>query len=236
MRLLASWIIFRGNRQLAVMVDNSFRRMCSRKALRRLACEGRRWASSQGESLRLQSCLWLRSQAHNSTSVCIQRFRLYTARLVQMLRTCCWPVPHTSLTIVEVLFDGGAIGEGFENRDDALLGIGTEERVPAMIFLDQHNANHTASGAIGGQEGLVGLGDHVAIQRDNRRFAIHAAVRPAWRERVLFLPYLRGRPRARRWPRPSFGGRSRRAASLRKRPTTTSLGIFNTRRRNGRLV
>ena len=78
------------------MVDNSFRRMCCRKALRRLACEGRREASSQGESLRLQSCLRLRSQAQSSTSVCIQRFRLYTARLVQMLRTCRCPVPQTS--------------------------------------------------------------------------------------------------------------------------------------------
>ena len=154
MRLLASRTIFRGNCQAAVMVDNSFRRMCCRKALRRLACEGRRWASSQGESLRLQSCWRLRSHAHNSTSVCIRRFRLYAARLAQMLRTCCWPYTWQST-------------------------VCHPRRCPA-------------------------------------RLAILS----------LFLPYLRGRPRERRWPRLGFGGRSRRAASLRRRPTTTSLGIF----------
>lgn len=98
MRLLASWIIFRGNRQAWVIVDNWCRIMCCRKALRPLACDGRREASSQGESLRSQSCSRGRRQAHNSMSVCIQRFKLYTATFVQMLRTCCWPDPQTSFT------------------------------------------------------------------------------------------------------------------------------------------
>jgi len=71
--------------------------------------------------------------------------------------------PHF-LQIVEVLFDGGTIGEGFENRDDALLGIGSEEGAPAMRFLDQHDPNHTAGGAIGYQERFVGLGGQAAVQ------------------------------------------------------------------------
>ena len=35
MRLLVSWMIFWGNDQTAVMLNNSFRKMCLRKALRR---------------------------------------------------------------------------------------------------------------------------------------------------------------------------------------------------------
>ena len=42
-------------RQVAVIVDNSCSMTRLRKSLRRLACEGRRSASSQGESLRSQS-------------------------------------------------------------------------------------------------------------------------------------------------------------------------------------
>ena len=33
------------------------------------------------------------------------------------------------------------IGERFENCDNILLGIGAEERVAAMIFLDQYDPN-----------------------------------------------------------------------------------------------
>ena len=43
-----------------VIVDNSFCRICRRRALRRLACEGRRSASSHGESLRSTNCSRLR--------------------------------------------------------------------------------------------------------------------------------------------------------------------------------
>ena len=110
-----------------VIVDNSFRKMCLRKALRRSACEGRRWASSHGESLRWQSSSWLLSHAQSSTSVCIHRFKLYVARFVQMLRTCCWPEPHTSFHVVEVLLDGRPIGKRFENLFDAGIRIGTEK-------------------------------------------------------------------------------------------------------------
>jgi len=91
-------MIFLGNDHVVVIVDNSLRRICLRRALRRLACEGLRWASSQGESLRSQSSSWLLFHAQSSTSVCIHRFKLYTARFVPMLRTCCWPEPQTSFT------------------------------------------------------------------------------------------------------------------------------------------
>jgi tetratricopeptide (TPR) repeat protein len=51
-----------------------------------------------GDSRRWHSWAWERFQHQSSTSVCIHRFRWYTATLVQMLRTCCWPVPQTSFT------------------------------------------------------------------------------------------------------------------------------------------
>ncbi len=98
MRFTASWMIFGGNDQAVVIDDNSLRRICRRRASRRSACEGRRSASSHGEVLRSTKCSWVWSHAQSSESVCIHRFKLYTARLVQMLRTCCWPEPHTSFT------------------------------------------------------------------------------------------------------------------------------------------
>ncbi len=98
MRFWARRMIFLGSDQVAVIVDNSLRRICVRKALRWLACEGRRRASSHGESLRSTSCRPFSSHAQSSTNVCIHKFKLYTAKLFQMLRTCCWPEPHTSFT------------------------------------------------------------------------------------------------------------------------------------------
>jgi hypothetical protein len=53
---------------------------------------------------------------------------------------------------------------------------------------------------------------------------------------ILFLPYLRGRPRGLRCPRFGLGGMSRRAASLRNRPTTTTCDNLKARLKNGRLV
>ena len=70
--------------------------------------------------------------------------------------------PHL-LEVVKVLFDGRAIGEGFEYRDFALPGIGAEEGVAAMLFLDQDNPNDTAGRAVGRQEGLVGFGGRLAV-------------------------------------------------------------------------
>src|SRR5208282_5417223 len=52
---------------------------------------------------------------------------------------------------------------------------------------------------------------------------------------IRFLPYLRGRPRLRRRPGRKMGGRSRSAASLRSRPTTTTPAA-KARLKNGNLV
>ena len=54
MRCVSS-MIFRGNHQTALIINNSFCKTHRRKAFRRLACEGRRSGSSHGESLRSQS-------------------------------------------------------------------------------------------------------------------------------------------------------------------------------------
>ncbi len=51
MRLLVSWIIFWGSDHVVVIVDNSSRRIFLRRALRRLACEGRRSVSSHAPEL-----------------------------------------------------------------------------------------------------------------------------------------------------------------------------------------
>ena len=82
----------------ALSVDNSCRMMKRRKALRRLACEGRLSKSSQGElsavtKFRLSFVPFPKFDQRVHPQV-----RWYTARLVQMLRTCCCPVPQTSLT------------------------------------------------------------------------------------------------------------------------------------------
>jgi len=103
MRVLARRMIFLGNDHSVAMVDNSPCMICARRALRRLACEGRRSGSSHGESVRLTSCPPLRPHAHSSTSVCIQRFKLYTARFVQMLRTCCCPEPHNEARELQIV-------------------------------------------------------------------------------------------------------------------------------------
>ena len=57
-------------------------------------------ASSQGESLRSHSCSWQRSQAHSSTIVCIQRFKLCTATFVQTGGTLAvdWIDPETGMS------------------------------------------------------------------------------------------------------------------------------------------
>ena len=47
MRVSAKRMIFLGSDHVVMMVDNSLRMICARRALRRLACEGRRSGSSQ---------------------------------------------------------------------------------------------------------------------------------------------------------------------------------------------
>ncbi len=144
MRLSASWMIFRGSDQAAVIVDNSFRRMCWRKALRRLACEGRRSASSHGESLRSHSCSRRsvpRPEFHQRMHPQIQIVHGHVGPDVAHLLLA--RAPHF-LHVVKVLFDGRTVGERFENLRDAGIRIGAEEGVPTMIFLDQHHANHAA--------------------------------------------------------------------------------------------
>jgi len=117
MRVLARRMIFLGSNQVVVMVNNSPCMICARRALRRLVCEGRRSGSSHGESVRSTSCPPLRPHAHSSTSVCIQRFKLYTARFVQMLRTCCCPEPHNDAQELQHTFQKRRFGVATVDND-----------------------------------------------------------------------------------------------------------------------
>lgn len=67
--------------------------------------------------------------------------------------------------VVEILFDGSTIGKCFENLLDAGARVGAEEGVPTMIFFHQHDANDATHRRVGCQEGLVGLGRRLAVDR-----------------------------------------------------------------------
>jgi len=136
------------------------------------------------------------------------------------------------LDVVEVLFARGTVGKGFQYFHRTGFRLSTEERKPTMIFFDQHNSDNAADRSVSGQEGFVTVSP----------YSVHSAVCqprfcPARLARlILFLPYLRGRPRPRGFPGFNLGGKSRRAASFRKRPTTTTPESFRARSRKGRLV
>ena len=66
--------------------------------------------------------------------------------------------------VVEVLFDDGAVSDGFENLGNGGLGFGTEIGAPAIGVTHEHDADDTARNGVGRQEGLVGLDDFLAIQ------------------------------------------------------------------------
>src|SRR5947199_10407012 len=90
-------------------------------------------------------------------------------------------VPHLLLTramdlldIVEVLFDGGAVGERLQDLPDRRLCIRAEERFPAAALPDQNYADQAASRSIGCQKGFEGLGDLLAIQNKVRRLPAFA--------------------------------------------------------------
>src|SRR5260370_20136600 len=68
------------------------------------------------------------------------------------------------LEIVEVLLDGRAIDNGFQNGLDTGIGIGAKKRHPAALFLDQHDPDEAAGRLVGRQKGLVGLGRFLAVE------------------------------------------------------------------------
>src|SRR3990172_12732408 len=71
--------------------------------------------------------------------------------------------PHF-LHIVKVLFDGGPVGEGFQNLHDAGVGIGAKQSDPTIVLLDEHNSDQASDRPIGGQERLDDLGGPLAVQ------------------------------------------------------------------------
>ena len=79
-------------------------------------------------------------------------------------------VPHLLLAraldflhVVEVLLDRRPVGEGFDNLHGRGVRIGREEGIPIVILLDNHDANQSADRPVGRQEGLVELGDRLAV-------------------------------------------------------------------------
>ena len=103
-----------------------------------------------------------------------------------------------------------------------------------MIFLHQDHANHTTHWRVGCQKGFVGLGSRLAIDRAIDRVPT-TPLPGALGETDLVLAVL-ARPAATGTvPFFRFGGKSRRAASRRKRPITVT-PVFKARFKNGRLV
>src|SRR5260370_36205136 len=70
------------------------------------------------------------------------------------------------LAVVDVLCDGGAVGDGFEDLGHGGVGVGAEERHPAAGVPDEDDADEAAGHGVGGQKGLVGFGDGFAIQNE----------------------------------------------------------------------
>src|SRR5579864_7468095 len=91
---------------------------------------------------------------------------------VQMVDGNVGPVmPHLLLArsvyffeVMKVLLDGGPIGDRFEDLLRRRLGIGAEERHPAIRLADQNHSDQAAYRFISGQEGPVRLGNLFAIE------------------------------------------------------------------------
>lgn len=69
------------------------------------------------------------------------------------------------LDVVEVLLDRGSVGKGFDDLHDRGIRVGREEGKPIVLFFDDHYANHTAHGLVGGQKDFVGLGGRFSVGR-----------------------------------------------------------------------
>ena len=88
------------------------------------------------------------------------------------------PCPMGLLEAVEVLFDGGAVCNRFEDLPDRRLGIGTKERHPPVLLADQDHADQATGGRLGGQKGLVSLGHFLAVQDESARLPAVPVRRP----------------------------------------------------------
>src|SRR5258708_1155034 len=72
--------------------------------------------------------------------------------------------PMHFLKVMEVLLDGGAIGDCFQDLRHRRLGIGTEERDPAVVVVSQYHPDQASRRLVSGQEGFVSRGNLLAIK------------------------------------------------------------------------
>src|SRR5580700_272638 len=76
------------------------------------------------------------------------------------------PGPMYFLEVMEILLDGGAIGNRFEDLLHRRFGVGAEERHPAIGVAHQNHADLTAHRLIRGQEGFVSLDNLLAVKHE----------------------------------------------------------------------